>query len=169
MKTYIILFRSINVGGKNILPMKELRTLLEADGFESVQTYIQSGNVVLWAHSVDTDDIAVKIESRYGFKPDVIALEKEAFEQAVELNPFTDKEGKSVHFYFCAQKPNFDSDKAASFASKDETYILKESVFYLHAPSGIGCSKLVANIEACLGVVATGRNLNTVRKLRAML
>ena len=35
-------------------------------------------------------------------------------------------------------------------------------MFYLHAPDGIGRSKLVANIEACLGQSATGRNLNKI-------
>ncbi len=47
MQKYIALFRGINVGGNNILPMKELITLLENLGAEKVATYIQSGNVVL--------------------------------------------------------------------------------------------------------------------------
>ena len=46
MKTYIALFRGINVGGKNILPMKELVELLENLGSRSVKTYIGSGNAV---------------------------------------------------------------------------------------------------------------------------
>jgi len=47
MKTYVLLFRGINVGGRNILPMKELVELLEKYEYEQVRTYIQSGNVVL--------------------------------------------------------------------------------------------------------------------------
>lgn len=43
---WIALFRGINVGGNNILPMKDLRTLLEKLGCENIKTYIQSGNVV---------------------------------------------------------------------------------------------------------------------------
>ena len=46
MKTYIALFRGINVGGRNMLPMKELKPMLERNGCLDVQTYIQSGNVV---------------------------------------------------------------------------------------------------------------------------
>jgi len=46
MKTYIALFRGINVGGKNTLPMKELVVILEGLGAQNVKTYIQSGNVV---------------------------------------------------------------------------------------------------------------------------
>lgn len=45
MTTYIALLRGINVGGANILPMKELASVLECIGLENVHTYIQSGNV----------------------------------------------------------------------------------------------------------------------------
>jgi uncharacterized protein (DUF1697 family) len=44
---YVILLRGINVGGKNIIPMAELRNRLADDGFSDVTTYIASGNVVL--------------------------------------------------------------------------------------------------------------------------
>ena len=47
MKTYIILIRGINVGGKNKVPMTGLRKCLEELGFSNVSTYIASGNVIL--------------------------------------------------------------------------------------------------------------------------
>lgn len=47
MKTYIVLLRGINVGGKNKIAMSELKKHLEDAGFEDVKTYIQSGNVLL--------------------------------------------------------------------------------------------------------------------------
>lgn len=45
MKTYLLLLRGINVGGKNRLPMGELKELLEKAGCLDVKTYINSGNV----------------------------------------------------------------------------------------------------------------------------
>ena len=45
--TYIALLKGINVGGHKKVPMAELRELLTKSGFENVQTYIQSGNVLL--------------------------------------------------------------------------------------------------------------------------
>lgn len=39
--TWIALLRGINVGGRNTLPMADLRLLLEAAGFDGVRTYIQ--------------------------------------------------------------------------------------------------------------------------------
>jgi len=47
LNTYVILLRGINVGGKNILPMADLRYFLEEIGFSNVSTYIASGNVIL--------------------------------------------------------------------------------------------------------------------------
>ncbi len=42
----VALLRGINVGGKNLISMAELRAMFEAEGYDDVQTYIQSGNVV---------------------------------------------------------------------------------------------------------------------------
>ena len=45
MMTYIALLRGINVGGKRIIKMAELKDVLVALGLKAVKTYIQSGNV----------------------------------------------------------------------------------------------------------------------------
>ena len=43
-------------------------------------------------------------------------------------------------------------------------------VFYLHAPDGIGRSKLVEKMgKAFIGITMTARNLNTVNKLAVMV
>ncbi len=47
MKQYALLFRGINVGGKNKLPMADLRAFLTDLGFAGVRTYIQSGNAIV--------------------------------------------------------------------------------------------------------------------------
>jgi uncharacterized protein (DUF1697 family) len=44
--TYVALLRGINVGGKNVIRMADLRACFEGEGFSEVETYIQSGNVV---------------------------------------------------------------------------------------------------------------------------
>ena len=53
---HVALLRGINVGGKNRLPMAELRALFEAAGAREVETLIQSGNVVFAA--VDASEVA---------------------------------------------------------------------------------------------------------------
>jgi uncharacterized protein (DUF1697 family) len=47
VNAYVILLRGVNVGGKNKVPMAELKTCLEKLGFTDVSTYIASGNILL--------------------------------------------------------------------------------------------------------------------------
>ena len=54
---YILLLRGINVGGKNKVSMKDLKTSLEDLGYQHVVTYINSGNVIF-----NTDDELVTIK-----------------------------------------------------------------------------------------------------------
>lgn len=168
MNTYIILLRGVNVGGKNLLPMKELKKALSENGIENVNTYIQSGNILVSSPDNPESKIGSLIESNFGFEPELLSLSNAEFDLAVSNNPFKEFEGKFVHFYFCKEPPELNLTKTQSLSSATEKYKLVNSVFYLHAPDGIGRSKLVSNIEACLGVSATGRNLNTVNKLKEM-
>ena len=46
MPRYVALLRGINVGGRNAVPMPALKAAFEEHGFDDVQTYIQSGNVI---------------------------------------------------------------------------------------------------------------------------
>jgi uncharacterized protein (DUF1697 family) len=62
MTKYIVLLRGINVGGKNKIPMTELKKSFEELGFEKVSTYIQSGNVLLQS-KLSPKTIAQKIET----------------------------------------------------------------------------------------------------------
>ena len=148
--------------------MKELKSLLEAEGYEGVKTYIQSGNVILSTKSNPLKNIASKVKLKFGFNPEILAIEWTKFENAIGANPYSSFEGKFVHFYFCTKKPKLNLHKLETIIANSESYQLKGNVFYLHAPNGIGRSKLVSNIESCLGVHATGRNLNTVLKLKEM-
>lgn len=169
MHKYVILLRGVNVGGKNLIAMKELKVLLESNGFHGVQTYIQSGNIVLSNETYPRQKIVEIIESEFGFLPTVLVLSEQAFLSAVSSSPYSKHEAKTVHFYFCDGLPKLDAEKLDKLIAPTERVELVGHVFYLHAPDGIGRSKLVASIESCLGTAATGRNLNTVNKLVSLL
>ena len=174
MNTYIALFRSINVGGKNILPMKKLIGILEEMGYKNVMTYIQSGNVVFQSIKKCTKntakDISAKILECHGFEPKVLLLEKSELQNSVDNNPFKSKTGKTLHFFFLESRPQKpDLEKLLAVKSKSEEFELVKNVFYLYAPDGIGRSALASNVEKCLGVPVTARNWNTVSKLITMV
>ena len=168
MNTYVMLFRGINVGGRNILPMKELIHLLETEGFENVKTYIQSGNVLLSSPQKPDDSVRMAIQSRYGFSPSIMTFEITDFEVMVKNSPFASEAGKTIHFFFCNEQPKPDTEKLKQLVSPTEQYEIIGNVFYLYAPDGIGRSKLAGKAESCLGVSATARNLNTVSRILAL-
>ena len=109
MKTFIALFRGINVGGRNSLPMKELISLLEDLGCRSVKTYIQSGNAVFESKEKDAsrllNKIRIEIKKRRGFEPHVLLLGLEEMKKAIAGNPFPETEPKSLHIGFLASAP----------------------------------------------------------------
>jgi uncharacterized protein (DUF1697 family) len=173
MITYVALFRGINVGGKNILPMKDLVGILEGIGCENVKTYIQSGNAVFRAGKIETkkleETISSKILETRRFSPKVLLLEHKELTDAIENNPYKNMEGKTLHFFFLESIPvNPDMNELVNVKSKSEKFKLGKKIFYLYAPDGIGRSKLAAKVERALGVPVTARNWNTVSKLAEM-
>ncbi|MCB0192420.1 MAG: DUF1697 domain-containing protein [Anaerolineae bacterium] len=176
MKTYIALFRGINVGGNNRLPMKELRALLEELDAENVKTYIQSGNAAFRHTTNDVDQLAERIssaiEESHGFAPRVLLLDAANVEKAAASNPFpeADAEPKTLHLYFLTSTPqNPDLSTLDALKKDNEQYKLTDNVFYLYAPDGIGRSKLAERAEKALGVAATARNWRTVGKIMEMV
>ena len=175
MTTWIGLLRGINVGGNNILTMDKLKMDLESLKLENVRTYIQSGNVIFDAPPKIASSlsalIAEKIEKEHGFRPQLLVINSKTLREAIRLNPFplAVSDPKSLHFYFLAE-PATAPDIAALKAAKAETesFSLTNDVFYLHAPNGVGRSKLAACAEKHLGVVTTARNFRTVEKLISM-
>ena len=59
---YLALLRGINVGGKNIVKMSDLRRLFEGLGCKDVTTYIQSGNVLFESTIKDAATLSASIE-----------------------------------------------------------------------------------------------------------
>ena len=186
MTTCIALLRGINVGGRNRLKMATLRGDLEALGFRSVRSYIQSGNVVfeygddeISADRVRADEydalgerVASTIEERHGFRPRVLVFPADHLRSAMDANPFpgAEAEPRRLHLFFLACTPD-DPDESAirESAASSERWAIRGDVFFLHAPDGIGRSKLARSVERLLGVPATARNWRTLSKLRAML
>jgi uncharacterized protein (DUF1697 family) len=170
----IALFRGINVGGRNILPMKSLVEILEGLGYKNIQTTIQSGNVVFESVSEittkKTNLIQNAIEKKHGFNPHVLFIDSDELNKAIDNNPFPTEIGKVLHFSFLENIPeSVDFKQLNELKTTTEEYELKDKVFYFFAPNGIGRSKLAAKVEKILGVNATARNWNTVKKLQTML
>jgi uncharacterized protein (DUF1697 family) len=174
MKTWIALFRGINVMGAHLVPMKELAELLRAQGLVDVRTYVQSGNVVFRAsggpESLSERIGAVVLQAR-GFRPRIVVLQSDELERAAEANPFPDAvaDPKSLHLFFLSERPTgADVPALDRLRVGREAFALRDSVFYLHTPDGFGVSRLAKSAERHIRVDATARNWNTVQKLIAL-
>ncbi len=175
MQTFIALFRGINVGGNTILPMRDLAKVLEGLGLKNVKTYIQSGNAVLQSPSANAAELARKIttaiEKECGIAPQVLLLGFKELHAAITANPFPqgERDPKSLHLFFLDSIPRKpDLATLESIQTEREQFKLIKQVFYLHAPDGIGRSKLAAKVEKALGVTVTARNWRTVNALASI-
>jgi uncharacterized protein (DUF1697 family) len=175
--THIALLRGINVGGHKIIKMEQLRKSCSALGWESVQTYVQSGNVVFQAPRQSANALSEKLQERilrdFGFSVAVIVRTADEISKAIRANPFLKKKGidaARLYVTFLSRAP----EKAALAALEkfsappDEFCCLGQEIF-LYLPNGSAKTKLSINtFEKLLAVSATTRNWNTVNKLHAM-
>ena len=166
MKT-IALLRAVNVGGTGKLPMSELKEMAEELGFESVRTYIASGNLLLDAGGLSDSAVKAKLEGRleeYAGKPVGVMVRTAAeMAQVVAENPFSSEPGNLVVAIFLDDAP----PRSAMTDLKglhDERIMLGQREIYVHYPSGQGTSRLI--IPAAKA--GTARNMNTVVKLAEM-
>ncbi|QDV24440.1 DUF1697 domain-containing protein [Aureliella helgolandensis] len=171
MNRWIALFRGINVGGKNVLPMKKLATDLAELKRHNIRTYIPSGNVVFDSKAKNASSLAKSIRShvevKHGFAPQDFILGVEDLQQAIDENPFpiATSDAKSLLLFFLERSPTnvsveaLDADKTST-----ENFRMSDGVFYLHPLDGIERSKLASAVEKHLGVATTTRNYRTVQK-----
>jgi len=173
MTTWIVLLRGINVGGKNILPMKQLSATLAEAGYTDVMTYIQSGNVVLQSSKRrNAGSVARHIEQTLfdtcGLRTPTLVLSVKELEDAIRSNPYPTAESdpKSLHLFFLERAPAESGLSAVSrLKSESESFAILGKTLYLHAPDGVGRSRFARGTESALGVAATARNWRTVKKL----
>ena len=89
--TYVALLRGINVGGKNVIRMAELRSCFEATGFRDVITYIQSGNVIFRAPASALGPLTIRIEemlaSAFNYRARVVLRSREQMDAVVAGAP----------------------------------------------------------------------------------
>jgi len=190
---FVALLRAVNVGGKNRIPMAELRDSLEAAGYAGVRTYVQSGNVVFGPaaggtagepaeHAAALHDL---IEREFGCDVGVLVFTAEKLAQLAAANPFlaggraaggeTASPGqKSLHVTFLerpVEQASFGGLSLPAEPGEAAVLVAGESDLagrgiYLQLPHGYGRTRLNnAYFERALKTAATTRNWRTVLAL----
>jgi uncharacterized protein (DUF1697 family) len=175
--TFVALLRGINVGGKNMLPMKALVQMFAAAGCKDVRTYIQSGNVIFHATPRVADRlsavIAARIEKEFGYRTPVVIRTREQLAEVADNNPFlaAGAAENSLHVLFLADAPgpsriaSLDPDR-----SPPDAFLVRGREVFLHLPNGAARTKLTnAYFDAKLATTSTGRNWRTVNMILGMM
>jgi len=174
----VVLVRGINVGGKQIVSMTDLRRIATDAGLSEVQTLLQSGNLV--GHC--------KKPSPSGLERSLQDAAKNHLDRSLEFfvrttsqwgaivadNPFP-KEAKAdpSHLLVAFLQDAIKEPTVAELRGKipgREMIAGAGRELYIVYPDGIGRSKLTAAlIDKILSTRCTARNWNTILKLAALL
>jgi uncharacterized protein (DUF1697 family) len=178
MPAYIAMLRGINVTGHNPIKMEQLRELFNRLGFQRVETYVRSGNIVFQGKIENPTSLSKRIGetilNSLGFEVPVIVRTLKEMENVVANNPFLKEknvDSSKLHVTFLSQGPQNSSLKRleALATSQDRFYPASREI-YLYCPGGYGRTKLSNNaIEKVLSVTATTRNWRTTNMLFDMV
>jgi len=190
MATHVALLRGINVGGRNKVPMADLREVVASLGHTEVTTYIQSGNVLFASASGSTTgELAAALESaiadRFGIWSSVVVLSRNDLAKILGDNPYPDEANpKLVHVVFLNSPLPKDlldritaAESAAAAKGGRDTFTAIGPALFVHTPDGFGSSELAQSLFRIISlpatqkkqaIAATARNWATATKLLAL-
>ncbi len=173
---FVALLRGINVGGKNMLPMKDLVGMFEKAGCADVKNYIQSGNVVFTTNPTVAKSIplviAKEIEKRFKLTVPVVIRSQSEIRAVASSNPFL-KAGvdeERLHVVFLKDRPTKEMAEILDpNRSPGDSFVVHGADIFLSIASAAKTKITNAYLDSKLKTVSTGRNWRTVLKLREML
>lgn len=175
MQTYVCLLRAINVGGNNIIKMKELVASLESIGLISVKFYLQSGNIIFQANEDKKTNFQSRIENlikeRFDLSIRVFIYTKYDWYKISDDNPYTERDKRQQYITFTEkQVTNEDIDSIKVKMLEDDLLIYRDKTLYFYFPNGYGTTKINNQfLEKSIKTLTTTRNRNTVDKIREMI
>jgi uncharacterized protein (DUF1697 family) len=177
MQTFVALMRGINVGSTRKLPMAELRAACLDLGMRHPETYIQSGNLIVDANG-RADDVGLlleqKLTERFHFPVEVVVRDAIAWAGYVATNPFSDANAlpKMVHLYLSRDRITPDAGTLLQQRARtgERIAVVGDALWVDYGSAGVHASKLTPLVidKAC-GSPTTGRNWNSVLKIRDMI
>jgi uncharacterized protein (DUF1697 family) len=175
MATYVVLLRGINLAGRNRVGMAPLRDLLSSSGYGDVQTYVQSGNVILRSRTGEkalAASLRERLSRAFGFDIGIFVRTAAQLADVAANNPFVRPgadPGRQLHVAFLEAVPDRRAIAALDphRAPPDELRPRGRDL-YIWAPNGIGTSKVLNGLDRILETSMTVRNWRTVTTLLDM-
>lgn len=177
MTLWAAMLRGVNLGGRKLL-MDDLARTCAALGYTEARTLLASGNVVF---SADGAPPAIEraLEAALagqGLATDVLLRDRAGLDEAIAANPFIEAAlDHPSHLLVTFHREPFPADAlerlAAVHAGPERLHAAGRELFIdFGGREGMRASTLLQSMrKARFPAVATGRNWNTVAKLRAML
>lgn len=174
MIKYFAFLRAINVGGKNLIKMEDLKKIFESLGFKNVKTYIQSGNIIFETTEKSKEKIIKRTEKELHkyFGEDVLVFLRTFPEvkAIVKYNPFSKiKTAPSTKLYVSFIKEKLIKKSKLPFVSAKknvEIIAIKNCEVYCITAEVNGRFGFPNNfVEDYFEVAATSRNWNTINKI----
>jgi uncharacterized protein (DUF1697 family) len=176
MTRRVALLRAVNVGGHTIR-MSDLRAAFESLGFDGVETFIASGNVVFEAPEADEEKLELRIErsleAAFGYPVETFVRSLPELAQVARTDPFSktrpDRKGHSMHVAFLDRRPTSEATRRLlDQATPDDAFAVVGREAYWLRHGGIGTSAFSGGrLEKLLGMPATLRGMSTVARLVA--
>lgn len=172
----VALLRGINVGGKRLLPMAELRAVATALGFGDIATYIQSGNLLFTASS-DTEASARAIErgiaAKFGFEVPVVVRPLAEVVADLALCPFPDALGSRPNLlhvgYSGAPFPKTLAQALAPYCQAGERVVVRGAALWIDFVGGVARAKITsAVLDRLVGSPVTLRNAKSMQAIAAL-
>ena len=170
---WVALLRAVNLGARNKVAMARLRELLEESGYESVATYIQSGNVVFVRGRVSdrkqlTKELEGAIKQEFGVASAVVLRTFAEVRKLTQSHPFG-RDTSQTHVAFLAAKPTAKAVRALEELDIGaDRFEIRGSDVFMHYPNGVQGSRLFSRLEKTLEVPGTVRTWKTVARLAEM-
>ena len=178
MNQYVALLRGINVGGKNLIKMTDLKSCFEALGFEDVNTYIQSGNVLFSADKSDQAKLTKRIEEAlsktFNYKSRVVIRSRKQLKDIVAHAPKGFGSDPATYRYdvIFLKNPLTATKAMKSVTTKegiDQAFAGKGVLYFSRLISKASQSHLTRIIALPVYQSMTIRNWNTTTKLINMM
>lgn len=176
--SYLALLRGINVGGKNIIKMADLKVGFEELGFTNVITYIQSGNVLFQTGEKNTAALTTRIEKglskRFNYEAKVVVVSQKELAAIVRDAPQGfGKDAKKFRYDVIFLKEPLTSREAMKSVrvrdGVDTAHARKQALYFSRLISRASQSYLTKMISLPVYQNMTIRNWNTTTKLLALL
>lgn len=177
MPVFISLLKGVNLAGHRKVKMEDLRALYESLGFENVQTYINSGNVIFRTSSRNAGKLRSRIEDAIehacGFRTQVMLRTPAEVREVIARSPFAARKGidgskLAVHFLADELSTSARQQLLAMDFGPEELHV-EAWELHVYYTNGMARPRLsMAQVERMMKTVSTARNWNTVRKLLEM-